>query len=106
MSFRKNSGLVVGSVVTVLIAFAALGCYQNDDTDLTARTQSHVNQVLNATSEIQVNASDSIVTLTGLASSDEMHARAVAAARSVAGVRGIVDHISTPVSLTGGKVPK
>jgi osmotically-inducible protein OsmY len=103
MSLRslRKSGVALGS----LAILAALAC-NNDDTALTARTQSRVNQAVTPESEIQVNADDGVVTLTGLASSDAMHARAVAAARSVEGVQGLVDHISTPASLTGGKVAK
>jgi osmotically-inducible protein OsmY len=85
-------------------SLAGLAC-NNDDTGLTARTQAHVNQAVTPESTIQVNVDDGVVTLSGVASSDTAHARALDAARATDGVRQIVDHIATPTSLTGATVP-
>jgi osmotically-inducible protein OsmY len=98
----RRAALVLASSVSVLAAFAC----NSDDTGLTARTQSHVNQSVTPESTIQVNVDDGVVTLSGVASSDTAHARALDAARATEGVRSVVDHIATPTSLTGGTVPR
>jgi hypothetical protein len=104
MSPRIASSLVFGSLVSVLVAVSA--CNGGvDDTTLTARAQSSVNQAVTTDSEIQVNADDGTVTLSGVASSDKAHEHALAAARSTEGVRSVVDHIATPGTLTGATVP-
>jgi osmotically-inducible protein OsmY len=92
---------VLASSFSVLTVLAC----NDDDTALTAQTQSHVNQAVTSESTIQVVANDGTVTLTGVASSDAAHARAVNAARATEGVQRLVDHIATPTSLTGGTVP-
>jgi osmotically-inducible protein OsmY len=102
MSLRRSSGLVLGSLVATLMTLACNG----DDTALTVRAQSRVNRTTNTDSEIQVKVDDGVATLTGIASSDAVRERAVAAARSAEGVRGVVDHIARPAALTGGTVPK
>jgi osmotically-inducible protein OsmY len=98
----RSAALVLASSVSVL---AALAC-NSDDTGLTARTQSHVNQAVTPDSTIQVNVDDGVVTLSGVASSDVAHAHALAAARATEGVEQVVDHIATPTSLTGGTVKR
>ena len=102
MNLRKGSGIVLGSLISSLMALAC----NSDDTVLAAHTQARVNGVLNSESDIQVDVNHGVATLTGVASSDAMRAHAIAAARSSDGVRDVVDHISTPPSLTGGAVPK
>jgi hypothetical protein len=102
MKLQKGIALVLASSFSVLTVLAC----NDDDTTLTARTQSHVNQAVTTDSTIQVNVDDGTVTLSGVASSDAAHARALEAARATEGVRGVVDHIATPTSLTGGTVPR
>jgi osmotically-inducible protein OsmY len=88
---------------------AALGC--NDDTTTLVHAQARVNEVmtsaaLNTDSEVQVSVNDGVATLTGKAPNDAVRARAVAAARSADGVRDVIDHITTPATLTGAVVPR
>lgn len=94
MNLRKGSGVVLGSLASMLMALAC----NSDDTVLAARTQSRVNGVLNSESDIQVNVNRGVATLTGVASSDAMRARAIATARSSEGVRDVVDHLDATVA--------
>ena len=104
MRLHTHVAVVLGAIA----AHAVLGCNRTDDTELTAQTQARVNQVANANSEFEVSVNDGVVTLSGAASSQEEHARAVDAAKSVPGVRAVRDEIVTPgiTTLTGGTVPK
>jgi hypothetical protein len=102
MNLQKGIALAFASSFSLLTVLAC----NDDDTAITAQTQSHVNQAVTSDSTIQVNVDDGIVTLSGVASSDAAHARALNAARATEGVRQVVDHIATPTSLTGGTVPK
>jgi shikimate kinase len=86
-------------------AASALACNTADDTTLTVRVQSRLNEVVGPDSNVDVRVTSGVATLTGLASSEAAHARALAAARGIEGVRGVRDEISTVPTTTGATVP-
>jgi hypothetical protein len=86
-------------------AVSAAACDMADDTTLTVRVQARLNQVVGPDSNVDVRVSSGVATLTGLASSEAAHARALAAARNTEGVRGVRDEISTVPTTTGATVP-
>ncbi len=92
-------------ILLVVSACLLLGACK-DDAVVTARAQGRVNLALSTDSDVQVDVRDGHATLTGLASSEGMHARAVQAARSAEGVTSIDDEIKTVPSLTGAQVPR
>jgi osmotically-inducible protein OsmY len=102
MNVLRSHPLMFSAMFSILTTVA---CTRNDDVELTARAQSHVNEASPTKQEILVNASNGVVTLTGMTTDTARHAGALAAARSTPGVREVIDHISTPAVLTGAKVP-
>jgi osmotically-inducible protein OsmY len=92
--------------LSLAIAIAAIAC-NADDTTLTVRVQSRVNQGIDPYSSVDVMVHDGVATLGGFASSDGARARALDIARSVEGIREVRDEIKTPppVQTTGAAAP-
>jgi hypothetical protein len=104
---RRAYSLLLG------LLLGAAACY-SDDTELSARAQVAVNQRVGASSSnVTVVVHDGVATLTGMTSTDQMHAGVVEAARSVSGIRAVRDEITRPLPpttssetrTTGGSVP-
>jgi osmotically-inducible protein OsmY len=92
-------------LMSFFFAFAASAC--TDDTALTIKAQSRVNQALGTDSTVEVRVHDGVATLSGLASTETSRERAESAARAVDGVREIKDEIAVPrvTQTTGATVP-
>jgi osmotically-inducible protein OsmY len=98
---RLRKSLVLASLLALPVLAAC-----NDDETLTANAQSNVNQVITSDSEIDVRVHHGVATLSGIASSDTMHARALLAVRRTPGVEEVVDQPSTSPTLTSGTMSR
>jgi osmotically-inducible protein OsmY len=89
-----------------ILALPALAACNDDDTTLTANAQANVNKAVTTDSEIEVRVHDGTATLSGIASSDAAHARAILAARRTPGIHDVDDKLSTSPTLTSGTVDR